>query len=52
MEITADPDQMASSEVSWSGSTLFSKEDTFGYSRTRANFSWVVFYLYLLLFSN
>ena len=30
----ADPDQMASDEASWSGSTMFSKSDKFRLSRT------------------
>ena len=34
-ENSVDPDQMASSEASWSGSTLFSKKGKSGFSRTR-----------------
>ena len=34
---SVDPDQMASSEASWSGSTVFSKEDKSKFSRTRVN---------------
>ena len=35
MENSRDPDQLASSEASWSGSTLFSKEDISRFNRTR-----------------
>ena len=35
MANSADPDQLASSEANWSGSTLFSKQDISGFSRTR-----------------
>ena len=37
MENNIDPDQLASLEASWSGSTLFSLEDIFGFSRTGFN---------------
>ena len=37
IENSADPDQLASIEASWSGSTLFSKEEISGFSRTRVN---------------
>ena len=30
-----DPDQLASSEANWFGSTLFSKKDRSGFSRIR-----------------
>ena len=32
-----DPDQVASSEASCSGSTMFSKKDKSGFSRTRVS---------------
>ena len=35
MANSAGPDQLASSEASWSGSTLFAKQDISGFSRTR-----------------
>ena len=35
MANSADPDQLASSEANWSGSTLFAKKDISGFSRTR-----------------
>ena len=35
MANSADPDQLASSEANWSGSTLFAKKDLSGFSRTR-----------------
>ena len=35
MANSADPDQLASSEANWSGSTLFAKQDISGFSRTR-----------------
>ena len=34
MANSADPDQLASSEANWSGSTLFAKE---GYNRVQQN---------------
>ena len=34
MANSADPDQLASSEANWSGSTLFAKLGIFGFSRT------------------
>ena len=34
---TVDPDQMASSEASWSGSAVFTNQDKSGLSRTRVN---------------
>ena len=37
MANSADPDQLASSEANWSGSTLFAKQDISGFSRTRIN---------------
>ena len=37
VESKVDPDQMALSEASWSGSTVFSKKDKSGFSRTRIN---------------
>ena len=37
MANSADPDQLASSEANWSGSTLFAKKDISGFSRTRVN---------------
>ena len=37
VENKVDLDQMASSEASWSGSTVFSKRDKSGISRTRVN---------------
>ena len=38
MANSADPDQLASSEANWSGSTLFAKKGIFGFSRTRVNY--------------
>ena len=35
MANSADPDQLASLEANWSGSTLFAKEGISGFSRTR-----------------
>ena len=35
MANSADPDQLASSEANWSGSTLFAKQSISGFSRTR-----------------
>ena len=35
MANSADPDQFASSEANWSGSTLFAKQGISGFSRTR-----------------
>ena len=35
MANSADPDQLASSEANWSGSTLFAKKGISGFSRTR-----------------
>ena len=35
MANSADPDQLASSEANWFGSTLFAKKDISGFSRTR-----------------
>ena len=37
MANSADPDQLASSEANWSGSTLFAKQGISGFSRTRVN---------------
>ena len=37
MANSADPDQLASSEANWSGSTLFAKQGTSRFSRTRVN---------------
>ena len=37
MANSADPDQLASSEANWSGSTLFAKQDISGFSKTRVN---------------
>ena len=37
MANSADPDQLASSEANWSGSTLFAKQSISGLSRTRVN---------------
>ena len=34
MANSADPDQLASSEANWSGSTLFAKQGISGFSRT------------------
>ena len=34
---SADPNQLASSEANWSGSTLFAKAGYIGFSRTRVN---------------
>ena len=41
MANSADPDQLASLEANWSGSTLFEKQDISGFSRTRVNDSFV-----------
>ena len=35
MAYSADPDQLASSEANWSGTTLFAKQGISGFSRTR-----------------
>ena len=40
---SADPDQLASSEANWSGSTLFAKQGISGFSRTRVRTSTVYF---------
>ena len=37
MANSADPDQLASSEANWSGSTLFAKSGYIWFSRTRVN---------------
>ena len=37
MTNSADPDQLASSEANWSGSTLFAKAGIFGFTRTMVN---------------
>ena len=37
MANSADPDQLASSEANWSGSTLFTKQGISGFSRTRVD---------------
>ena len=37
MANSADPDQLASLEANWSGSTLFAKKGISGFSRTRVN---------------
>ena len=37
MANSADPNQLASSEANWSGSTLFAKQGISGFSRTRVN---------------
>ena len=37
MAHSVDPDQLASEEANWSGSTLFAKQDISGFSRTRVN---------------
>ena len=37
MANSADPDQLASLEANWSGSTLFAKQGISGFSRTRVN---------------
>ena len=37
VENSVDPDQVASSEASWSGSTVFSQKDKSGFSRIRIN---------------
>ena len=37
MANSADPDQLASSEANWSGSTLFAKAGYMGFSRIRVN---------------
>ena len=39
VENSVDPDQMASSEGIWSGSTVFSKKDKSRFSRTRDKFN-------------
>ena len=46
---SADPDQLASSEANWSGSTLFAKQGISGFSRTRVKIlslflDWLSFY--------
>ena len=45
MANSADPDQLASSEANWSGSTLFAKQGISGLSRTRVKFWWSASYL-------
>ena len=42
MTNSADPDQLASSEANWSGSTLFAKQDISGFSMTGVKFSLIV----------
>ena len=37
MANSVDPDQLASLEANWSGSTLFAKQGISGFSRTRVN---------------
>ena len=37
MANSADPDQLASSEANWSGSTLFERQGISRFSRTRVN---------------
>ena len=39
MANSADPDQLASSEAHWSGSTLFANAGIYGFSRTRVKLS-------------
>ena len=41
MANSADPDQLASSEANWSGSTLFEKAGYIRIHRTRANVFWI-----------
>ena len=54
MANSADPDQLASSEANWSGSTLFAKQGISRFSRTRVKKNtvyigpWVNGYLYPL----
>ena len=55
---SADPDQLASSEANWSGSTLFAKQDISRFSRTRVknnkhhfqgkNFFFFFFFIWVL----
>ena len=45
MANSADPDQLASSEANWSGSTLFAKQGISGFSRTRVK--WILPFLNL-----
>ena len=40
VENSVDPDQMASLEASWSGSTMFSKKDNTGFSWIRVKIVW------------
>ena len=40
MTNSADPDQLASSEANWSGSTLFAKIGISSFSRTRVKICW------------
>ena len=48
----SDPDQLASEEANWSGSTLFAKTGHSGLSRTRVNVFVQVLYCSLNLFTN
>ena len=45
MANSADPDQLASSEANWSGSTLFAKQGISGLSRTRVKENREWFYI-------
>ena len=40
MTNSADPDQLASSEANWSGSTLFAKTGHVVFSKRRVNYSY------------
>ena len=44
VENTVDPDQMASTEAIWSGSTVFSTSDKSGFNRTRVKIDIAQFY--------
>ena len=48
MANSADPDQLASSEANWSGSTLFAKQGISRFSRTRV--SMALQFIYLLIY--
>ena len=53
MANSVDPDQLASSEANWSGSTLFARLGISGFNRTRVNTfrneSYICFLLELIL---
>ena len=44
MKTRVDPDQLASEEASWSGSTLFSKKWVYNFKKVKSNWAYKVEY--------